>query len=103
MILRPLPGRTIGILQVLTIKTAVSVDDNLLREADRLAHQIGVSRSGLFSLALRDYLRARRQKEMLDKLNQVYGGEPDPAEARLPRQMKAKFRRTLRDPGAAWE
>jgi metal-responsive CopG/Arc/MetJ family transcriptional regulator len=79
------------------MKTAISVEDELLKEADRFAHRLGVSRSRLLSLALRDYLTQRRDEEIIEQLNQVYGGERDPEEARVTRQMKAKFRRVIQD------
>ena len=50
------------------MKTAISIEDELLIEADRTAHQMGISRSRLFSLALANYLRKRRNKEILDQL-----------------------------------
>jgi metal-responsive CopG/Arc/MetJ family transcriptional regulator len=79
------------------MKTAISVDDQLLTEADRTARELGLSRSRLFSLALEAYLRHRRQEETIEKLNQAYAAKPDPANsATLPR-MKAKFRQTIKD------
>ena len=51
------------------MKTAISIEDELLIEADRTAHQMGISRIRLFSLALANYLRKRRNKEILDQLN----------------------------------
>ena len=86
-----------GITYVHTMKTAISVEDELLLEADRFAQRIGVSRSRLFSLAVRDYLGRRRQEELLERLNEVYGGARDNEEARTTRQMKAKFRRVIQD------
>ena len=79
------------------MKTAISVEAELLKEADRYAHQIGVSRSRLVSLALSDYLKLRRQREIIDRLNEVYAGPRDPEEAGVTRQMKAKFQRVIRD------
>ena len=79
------------------MKTAISVENDLLEEADRVAEQVGVSRSRLFSLALRDYLNHRRQEEMIERLNQVYGGQPDAEEARTTQRMKAKFRGAIGD------
>jgi metal-responsive CopG/Arc/MetJ family transcriptional regulator len=79
------------------MKTAISVDDQLLNEADRAAHEMGLSRSRLVSDALRAYLRARRRDKMVTQLNRVYSGEPDPSEVRLRTRMKAKFRSTIKD------
>jgi metal-responsive CopG/Arc/MetJ family transcriptional regulator len=79
------------------MKTAISVDDQLLTEADRTARELGLSRSRLFSLALEAYLRHRRQEEMIEKLNQAYATKSDPANAVTVKRMKAKFRQTIKD------
>jgi metal-responsive CopG/Arc/MetJ family transcriptional regulator len=79
------------------MKTAISVDGHLLTEADRFAREMGLSRSRLFSLALEAYLRRRRQEKMTEQLNRAYAGEPDQADARTTRRMKAKFRSTIRE------
>ncbi|MGD0299148.1 MAG: hypothetical protein ABSE86_18740 [Bryobacteraceae bacterium] len=76
------------------MKTAISLDTNLLKEADQTARALGLSRSRLFSLALEDYLRHRRQEQLLNQLNQAYSNEPNPAE---PPNIKSKFRRTIQD------
>jgi predicted transcriptional regulator len=55
-----------------SMKTAISVDDQLMGEADQVARQMGLSRSGLVSRALEDFLRARRGDALTAKLNQVY-------------------------------
>jgi metal-responsive CopG/Arc/MetJ family transcriptional regulator len=79
------------------MKTAISLDGQLLTEADRTARQMGLSRSRLFSLALEAYLRHRRQEETVEQLNRAYAGKPDPASAATLKRMKAKFRSTIRD------
>jgi metal-responsive CopG/Arc/MetJ family transcriptional regulator len=38
------------------MKTAISIDDELLRAADHAAQGMGVSRSRLFALAVGDFL-----------------------------------------------
>jgi metal-responsive CopG/Arc/MetJ family transcriptional regulator len=54
------------------MRTVISVDDRLLREADKKARLMGVSRSRLFALAVGDFLQRRRQEQMLRQLNEVY-------------------------------
>ncbi|MGA2592009.1 MAG: hypothetical protein ABSH32_19020 [Bryobacteraceae bacterium] len=78
------------------MKTAISLEDGLLVRADRTARQMGISRSRLFSLALENYLRKRRNKEILDKLNKVYAEDPGPEERRTVAGMKRRFRSTIR-------
>jgi len=79
------------------MKTAISLDDALLQEADRTARSMGVTRSRLFSLALEDYLRRKRQEEMLEQLNRAYADHPNPAESRITKGIQAKFRATIKD------
>jgi metal-responsive CopG/Arc/MetJ family transcriptional regulator len=76
------------------MKTAISLDGQLLKEADQTARVLGLSRSRLFSIALENYLRQRRQEQLLDQLNQAYSIEPDAAKAP---NLKAKFRSTIKD------
>jgi metal-responsive CopG/Arc/MetJ family transcriptional regulator len=78
------------------MKTAISVADELISEADSAAKEMGLSRSRLIATALEAYLRTRRQAEISARLNEVYA-EPDPAEARTVKAMKAKFHATIKD------
>jgi metal-responsive CopG/Arc/MetJ family transcriptional regulator len=84
-------------IEVHTVKTAVSVDNQLMIEADRAAREAGISRSRLFSLALEDYLRKRKHYHIVEQLNRVYGSEPDAAEKRTAARLKTKFRRTVKE------
>jgi metal-responsive CopG/Arc/MetJ family transcriptional regulator len=79
------------------MKTAISVDGQLLDEADRTAKQMGLSRSGLFSVALRDFLRQRQQTEMLAQLNEVYRDADTSAERRMAGYLKNKLRSTIKE------
>jgi metal-responsive CopG/Arc/MetJ family transcriptional regulator len=78
------------------MKTAISVDDQLISEADKAAKEMGLSRSRLIATALEAYLRKRRQDEITARLNEVYA-EVDPEEARLVKLMKVKFHATIKD------
>jgi len=68
-------GLDIGITEVILIhmKTAISIPDALFAAAERLAKQLGVSRSELFRKALGDFLRDHNQEGVTEKLNAVYG------------------------------
>ena len=79
------------------MKTAISLEAHLLKEADRTARSMGLSRSRLFSLALEHYLRHRRQEQMVEQLNEVYSDHPKPADARIVQGMKRTFHRTIKD------
>lgn len=79
------------------MKTAISLDGNLLQQADQTARAMGLSRSRLFSVALEAYLRSREQEKMIEQLNQVYSDQTEPAKRRTTKVMKAKFHSTIKD------
>ena len=79
------------------MKTAISIDDGLLHEADETARLMKLSRSRLFALAVGEFLK-RRRKEMLLRLNEVYANGVDhPAEKRLVARIKNKLRPAVKE------
>jgi predicted transcriptional regulator len=81
-------GITNGITN--SMKTAISVDDELMEQTDAAARDLGLSRSGLIAEALRGYLRQRAQARTTERLNQAYAGRPSENEMRLVRRLKTK-------------
>jgi metal-responsive CopG/Arc/MetJ family transcriptional regulator len=79
------------------MKTAISIDDGLLQEADETARQMGLSRSRLFALAVGEFLQRQRRERMLLLLNEVYANRVEPAEKRLLKGIKAKVRRVVKE------
>lgn len=79
------------------MKTAISIDNGLLQEADATARRMGLSRSRLFALAVRDFLKRKRREQMLRQLNEVYAAGMEPAEKPLLKAIKAKVRRTVKE------
>jgi metal-responsive CopG/Arc/MetJ family transcriptional regulator len=71
------------------IKTAVSLEADLFREADRLARQLRIPRSRLFSLALEEFVAERHNRKLLNDLNRAYATPPDRAERKLLQKGKA--------------
>lgn len=64
------------------MKTAISVPDELFELAEQFAQQHGVSRSHLYTTALRQYLQAHRSEAITEQLNTIYDFESstlDPA------------------------
>jgi Arc/MetJ-type ribon-helix-helix transcriptional regulator len=53
------------------MKTAVSLPDEVFREADKLARRTGVSRSRLVSDALREYVARHAPDEITEAMNTV--------------------------------
>ncbi len=79
------------------MKTAISIDDGLLREADETARLMKLSRSRLFALAVGEFLKRQRREEMLRRLNEVYANGVDPAEKRLVAGIKNKLRPAVKE------
>lgn len=57
------------------MKTAISVPDPIFEAAERLAHQLGVSRSELYATAVADYIKAHQGDQITAQLNRVYATE----------------------------
>lgn len=54
------------------MKTDISLPDSIFEEAEALAQQLGMSRSELYTEALKSYLQRYNRKRILGKLNEVY-------------------------------
>jgi metal-responsive CopG/Arc/MetJ family transcriptional regulator len=68
------------------VKTAISLPDPVFQEAEALAHKLGMSRSELYTQALKAYLQRHNQDRILSKLNEVYSEESselDPVLAKM--------------------
>jgi antitoxin MazE6 len=79
------------------MKTAVSIPDPLFAAAEAAADELGVSRSALYSRALRRFLARYRHHAVTERLNAVYGREGAPAERSL---LQAQWKRHARDAGS---
>ena len=59
------------------VKTAISIDDFLLAETVNLAQELDIPKSQVVSLALEEYIRHHRNKQLLSQLNEAYSDAPD--------------------------
>jgi metal-responsive CopG/Arc/MetJ family transcriptional regulator len=55
------------------MKTAISIDENLFRKAEKLSTKLHMSRSQLFAQALEYLIERSETLEIIQKLNDVYG------------------------------
>ena len=68
------------------MKTEISLPDSIFEEAEVLAQELAISRSELYTKALKAYLQERNRSQMLEKLNAVYSevsSELDPVLAEM--------------------
>ena len=54
------------------MKTAVSVPDEIFRQAEAAAKKLRISRSKLYATALSEYLDRKHSKSITERLNEVY-------------------------------
>jgi predicted transcriptional regulator len=57
------------------MKTAVSIPDPVFKAADKLAHRLRMSRSGLYAEALQRYVQLHDENAITAKLNEVLASE----------------------------
>ncbi len=74
------------------MKTAISIPDDIFEEAERAAKRLGVSRSELFTQAVKSFLATRMERNVTESYNLAFGdSEPD----ELERWRQETARRTL--------
>lgn len=54
------------------MKTAISIPDQIFKSAEKLAKKLGLSRSELFTKAVKNYIQRTDDDEITANLNQVY-------------------------------
>jgi antitoxin MazE6 len=59
------------------LKTAISIDNNLLEETDDIAQELDIPRSQVVSMALEEYIRRYHNKQLLAQINEAYSDAPD--------------------------
>lgn len=76
------------------IKTGVSIDKDLFDKAEKIAKELGISRSRLFSMGLQEMILQQENRRLFERLNsaleKIY---PDPEEEKHIRQMKEYHRK----------
>jgi len=79
------------------VKTAISVDKPLFDEVDALAQEMEISRSYLFTLAVREFVQRHKSQKMLEAVNAAHDDVPDPAEESLQTRMRSKHHELVKD------
>lgn len=59
------------------VKTAISIDEDLLEKTASIAEELDIPRSQVVSMALEEYVQRYRNKQLLDQINEAYADAPD--------------------------
>ena len=81
------------------IKTAISIDETIFRQAEEVAAILKVSRSRAFAMAMEEFAKRRRGEEITRQLNEVYADGSPLEEQELLLHMRATHRRVV---GPEW-
>lgn len=84
------------------VKTAVSLEETLFKEAESWAGKLGISRSQLFARAVAEYVRRRENEELLDRLNEAHADGLNEEEQEHLERMWAYQGRLLDETGNEW-
>lgn len=57
------------------VKTAVTIRDDIFEAAENLALSLGMSRSELYSTAVKDFVCRHLRPRITERLNEVYGAD----------------------------
>lgn len=79
------------------IKTAISIEKPLFEEFNDLAKEMEVSRSYLFSLAAREFIKRHKSEKLLVGINATYEDLSDPLEERSKTKMRSRHRKLVKD------
>ena len=77
------------------MKTAISIPDEVFEQAERYAKKLGVSRSELFTRAMRGFLDEQRAQQVRASYDRAFG--PDAGEDDGAKLRDAALRRSLAD------
>lgn len=80
---------------MLAIKTAISVEKQVYEEAENLAKEMHVGRSKLYTIAMKDFIERRKNKDLLEEINAAYSNEPTADEKTLLRVSRLQHKRIL--------
>jgi len=76
------------------VKTAISLQESLFDRVKELAHDLEVSRSRVFVLALEEFIRRHENRNLLARINAACEDSPESERKRL-RQMRRSHRRIV--------
>ena len=78
-------------------KTAISIDESLFDKISKLSDEINLSRSQIFSQAVRYFIDRKNNLELVRKINQAYSDVLDEDEIKLLEKSKTKFKEILEE------
>lgn len=79
------------------IKTAISIDESLFDKINRLSEEIKLSRSQIFSQAVKYFIERKNNLELVRKINRAYSDVLDEDEMEQLAKSKRKYKEILKE------
>jgi len=80
-----------------SVKTAISIQEDLFQEVNKIAKELKVSRSKLFVLAVQDFIKKQESQKLLSQINKAFSDYPDSEERIVQGGMRRKHVDNLGD------
>jgi len=79
------------------IKTAISIDERLFDKVSKFSDEIKLSRSQIFSQAVRYFIERKNNLELVRKINRAYSDVLDEDEIERLEKSKRKYKEILEE------
>ncbi len=73
-----------------SVKTAISMQEELFKKVNKLASELHVSRSRLFVMAVQDFIKKKESQNLLAQINNAFSDHPDSEEIQIQSNMRKK-------------
>ena len=73
-----------------TVKTAISMQEELFDQVNKLAKELHVSRSKLFVMAVQEFIKKNESQDLLSQINKAFNDIPASDELKVHNGMKRK-------------
>lgn len=78
------------------MKTAISIPDDMFETVNKLARELRVPRSQIFTEAVNDYIKKLQNRKILNAINRAYAEAERPQEAQVREKAKTYYRKRLK-------
>lgn len=78
-----------------SVKTAISLQEDLFKEVNHLASEMHVSRSKLFVMAVKDFIKKEESKNLLEQINSAFSDAQTSDEMVIQKEMRVKHAKNI--------
>ncbi len=87
--------KSIKLIHTYSMKTAISIPDDMFEQVNSYAAEHKCSRSEVFARAMADFLERRRNAKLLAEINEVYGSPDASEDTSIKTAVKKRFKQSV--------